>query len=64
MINEIDKIVAQNKQHLERLIAETINNYGNDCDLNFIDVFNVADMSKIFEGCPLKEKPPKWYKEE
>lgn len=42
------KIVAQDRRQLEKIIAVAIRNYGNHCNLNFIDVSNVTDMSRLF----------------
>lgn len=41
-------IVAIKKMHLKQLIKEEIKHYGNNCDLNHIDVTNIEDMSYIF----------------
>ena len=42
------KVVAKDKEHLKHLIEETIAKNGANCDLNFIDVSNVTDMSGMF----------------
>ena len=42
------RVVAKDKEHLVRLIEEAIDKYGLDCDLNFIDVSNVRDMTNLF----------------
>lgn len=43
-----EKIVARDKEHLVQLIKETIEKEGPNCDLNFIDVSQVKDMSDLF----------------
>ena len=42
------KVVAKNRDHLKKLIDEAIEKYGVNCDLNFIDVSKVTDMSDLF----------------
>lgn len=44
------KVVAHDREHLRKLVYESIEKYGPNCDLNFIDVFYVDDMDGIFAG--------------
>ena len=41
-------VVAKDKEHLKKLIDEAIAKEGLECDLNFIDVSHVKDMSSLF----------------
>ena len=41
-------IIAKNKEHLEKLIEEAMQVDGHFCDLNYIDVSQVTDMSDLF----------------
>lgn len=41
-------ILAQNKEHLKELVEQQINKHGKECDLNYIDVSKIKDMSQLF----------------
>lgn len=41
-------VVAKHREHLKQLINRTINKQRPNCDLNFIDVSKVMDMSRLF----------------
>ncbi len=45
-----EKIVARNRDHLRQIVFESIEKYGPNCDLNFIDVSQVTDMYCISSG--------------
>ena len=53
------RIVAQDKQQLKELIALAIRENGIHCDLNFIDVSKVTDMSNLF----VDDLAPEWKEE-
>ena len=48
-LNEAETVKPKNRHALEILIRDTIEKEGNNCDLNFIDVSNVKDMSYLFQ---------------
>ena len=41
-------------------VKNAIEKYGNDCDLNFIDVSNVTNMDNLFYGLDFKGDISKW----
>jgi len=53
-------IIAKDIKHLKRLIKNKIKTKGNQCDLNYIDVSDIADMSKIFQDSPFNGDISKW----
>lgn len=53
-------VIAKGNKHLKALIRETIEKEGCECDLNFIDVSNVTDMSEMFNGSDFNGDISKW----
>ncbi len=60
MSQENEKVVAKDKEHLKALINEAIMKNGCECDLNFIDVSNVTDMSFLFKGVRFDGNVSQW----
>lgn len=48
------------KQELQEIIEDTIYKKGNKCDLNFIDVSLITDMSNLFFEIDFKGDISKW----
>ena len=53
-------VVAKDKEHLRKLIKAAIKKNGQRCDLNFIDVSHVTDMSEIFAESKFNDDISKW----
>lgn len=53
-------IIVNNKEHLQKLIQEEIQNNGNQCDLNHIDVSKVTSMSELFMNSSFNGNISKW----
>ena len=47
-VKKSEKVVAENLQHLRKLIYERIKDQGFKADLNDIDTSNITDMSQLF----------------
>jgi surface protein len=50
----------KDKEHLTQLMKKEIELRGFDCDLNHLDVRNVADMSYLFYGASFKGDISNW----
>ena len=57
---EFTYIKVWNYVSLKKLINDTIKEKGLDCDLNFIDVSDIRDMSHIFEGADFNGDISAW----
>ena len=55
-----EKVIARDSEHLKQLIKETIEQEGPNCDLNFIDVSQVTDMSDLFSWSPFNGDISRW----
>ena len=54
------KIIAQDKEHLKKLIEEEMTLHGNECDLNHIDTSLVKDISYLFFNSKFNGDISKW----
>ena len=57
---KIEGVVAEDREHLKDLVEQAIEKYGNKCDLNFIDVSKVKDMSEMFFNSKFNGDISKW----
>ena len=49
-LNEIKPVVAKDREDLIKIIEDTIEKNGYNCDLNFIDVSSLTDLNHLFCG--------------
>ena len=54
------QIVAKNSKHLENLITAMTAIYGNECDLNVIDVSRITCMSALFSNSQFNGDISRW----
>ena len=54
------RLVAENRDHLERLIESKMKLYGPECDLNDVDVSKVMDLRGLFWNSPFNGDISKW----
>ncbi len=55
-----NKIIAQDKEHLQRLIDQEMKENGNKCDLNHLDVSNITDMLDLFKHSKFNGNISQW----
>ena len=55
-----EKVVAKDLKDLKKLIKDAITKNGPECDLNFIDVSKVTDMSGMFNRSQFNGDISKW----
>ena len=55
-----NKIIANDEKHLKWLIDEEVRNYGNECNLNHINISKVTDLSFLFDMSRFNGDISKW----
>ena len=55
-----EQVQPTSKKELKEIIEETIEVYGSNCDLNFIDTSKVVDMSYLFHESDFNGDISKW----
>ena len=55
-----EKIVANDRKYLKTLVDKEINQCGNECNLNHIDISKIKDLSGLFEGSEFNGDISKW----
>ena len=58
LLNE--QVQPKTKEELKKIIEKNIKKNGNNCDLNFIDVSLIKDMSFLFQGSKFNGDISKW----
>ena len=53
-------IVAQDKVHLASIIGKEMQDHGNACSLNHVDISNITDLSNVFEDLPFVGDISQW----
>lgn len=58
--SNVNNYKPQTKNELKELIKQHIKEYGNEVDLNNIDISNITDMSELFEGSDFNGNISEW----